>query len=306
MELRAHVLPVGPPVEPRYQIGREGAIVLLADELAEHEHTVIAGARRIGKSTVALGALERLADDGVVVCAIDCRLMPTAADLALELDAQRLANAPELSQQARRAGGFALRLWRTLLASEDRPSGDERFAEAVAEQLAQGRGSPTVAEALAAVAHAGHDRGAVIFLDEAEALHAQPEAADALRAVMRARSRTLTLVFAGSEPSLMETLFADGGLLETNAQPFALEPVIAPHAWMEGLRTHMREYLGVTIDRGAVDILLDASGGHPYRTMLAANRTHALARELVQTHIDEALAATALARVRRDRRWSLP
>ncbi|MGO9974812.1 MAG: hypothetical protein ACLP01_18825 [Solirubrobacteraceae bacterium] len=104
----------------------------------------------------------------------------------------------------------------------------------------------------------------------------------------------------------METLFADGGLLETNAQPFALEPVIATHAWMEGLRAHMREYLGVTIDRGAVDILVDASGGHPYRTMLAANRTHALARELVQTHIDEALAGTALARVRRDRRWSLP
>ncbi|MGO9974813.1 MAG: hypothetical protein ACLP01_18830 [Solirubrobacteraceae bacterium] len=96
MESRAHVLPVGPPVEPRYQIGREGAIALLADELAE--------------------------------------------------------------------------------------------------QLAQGRGSQTVAEALAAVAHARRDRGAVIFLDEAEALHAQPEAAGALRAVMRASSRTVTLL----------------------------------------------------------------------------------------------------------------
>ncbi len=200
---------------------------------------------------------------------------------------------------------FALRLWRTLLASEDRPSTDERFAEAVAEQLAQGHGSHPVAEALAAVVHAGRDRGAVIFLDEAEALHGQPEAADALRAVMRASSRTLTLLFAGSEPSLMETLFASDGLLETNAQPFALEPVIAPHAWMEGLRAHMREYLGVTIDRGAVHILLDASGGHPYRTMLAANRTHALARELVNSYRRGTRRDGAGTRGR-ERRWSLP
>ena len=122
---------------------------------------------------------------------------------------------------------------------------------------------------------------------------------------MTAPRRTVTFLFAGSEQALTESLFEEGGLLEVQGQPFELDEITA-HAWTEGLRAHMREYLDVTIARSAVGILLDASGGHPYRTMLAANRAHARARELVQAHIDDALAYDAVARARRDRRWSLP
>jgi hypothetical protein len=236
------------------------------------------------------------------VCAIDCRLTPTAEDLALELDAQRLANAPELRQRARAAGGFALRLWRAVLASEDRPDADEQFAEAVVAQMAQARSSQ---EALDAVERAGRAHGAVVFFDEASALHAQPDAIRALRAALETPGRALTFLFAGSEQSLMDSLFAEGGLLEVHGQPFALDE-IPQHMWMEGLRSHLSQYLGVTISRDAVDIILEASGGHPFRTMLAANRAHAHAWELAEHHIDDPVAFEAVRRARHDRRWELP
>ncbi len=302
---RADVLPVGPPVQPRFQIGREGDTARLVDELREREHTVMSGPRRIGKSTAALGALERLADIGVVVCAIDCRQTPTPAALAMELDAQRLANAPELRQEARKAGGFALRLWRTVLAAEEHPDADHQLAEAVVEELTGVPASATVAQALEALDRVGSKHGAVVLFDEAHALHAMPEVATALRAVMNAPDRAVTFLFAGSDRSLMGSLFSEGQLLEVQGQPFELQE-IPRHLWLEGLRTHCLDYLGVTVSRSAIEVMLDASKGHPYRTMLVANRAHARAKELAQSAIDDAVARDAVDRARRDRRWSLP
>lgn len=302
---RADVLPTGPPVQPRYQIGREGDIARLAEELREHEHTVLAGPRRIGKSTVVLGALELLADDGVTVCAIDCRQTPTPDALAMELDAQRLANLGELRQEARKLGGFALRLWRTVLAGEENPDMDERLATEVAGRLAETENSDTVADGLTAVEAAGGESGAVVFFDEAQRLHELGDVVTAIRGVMLTPDSRLTFVFAGSEESLMESLFSEGGLLEVQGQPFELGP-IPPHLWVEGLRTHCRDYLGVTISRQAVELIVDAAGGHPYRTMMAANRAHQRAQELVLSDIDDAVARDAIERARRDRRWSLP
>jgi hypothetical protein len=235
---RADVLPVGPPVQARYQIGREGEISRLVEELSEREHTVLSGPRRIGKSTVALAALE-MAQEGVVVCAIDCRETTAVAALILELDAQRVANQPEFRRRARGAGGFVMRLWRTLLASEEHPDPDVNLAEAVAEQLIDFPGSKAVTESLLRVEASAGPRGAVVFFDEAHVLHSLPDAVQAVRARMNARDRAVTFLFAGSEESMMESLFAEGGLLEVQGQPFEL-PDIPAHMWMEGLRSHCR------------------------------------------------------------------
>ena len=299
------MLPTGPPVQARFQIGREGDIASLVEELREHEHTVLAGRRRIGKSTVVLAALERMADDGVTVCAIDCRQTPGPEELAMELDAQRLANLGEFRQEARKLGGFALRLWRTLLAGEDRLDFDERLTLEVADRLAEAQSSVGIADALTAVEAAGGDSGAVVFFDEAQHLHEINDAVTALRGVMLTPSSELTFIFAGSEESLMESLFSEGGLLEVQGQPFELRP-IPEHLWVEGLRSHCLDYLGVTISRGAVELIVDAAGGHPYRTMMAANRAHQRVQELELTDIDEAVASEAIERAQRDRRWRLP
>lgn len=292
-------------MQPRYQIGREGDIARLVDELREREHTVMSGPRRIGKSTVALGALERLADLGAVVCAIDCRQTPTLAALAMEIDAQRIANVGELRREARKAGGFALHLWRTVLAAEEHPEVDRRLADAVVEELAGAQDSATVAQALEALEQTENEHGAVVLFDEAHALHAMPEVTAALRGLMNAPGRALTFLFAGSDRSLMDSLFSHGQLLEVQGQPFDLGE-IPRHLWLEGLRTHCLDYLGVTVSRSAIEVILDASEGHPYRTMLAANRAHARVKELAESDIDEAVAHDAVERARRDRRWSLP
>lgn len=94
-------------------------------------------------------------------------------------------------------------------------------------------------------------------------------------------------------------------MLEVQGQPFELGH-IPHHLWLEGLRAHCLEYLGVTISHSAIEVILEASEGHPYRTMLAANRAHAGAKELAERDIDDVVAQDAVERARRDRRWSLP
>src|SRR5829696_4041827 len=69
---RAQVLPVGPPVLPQWQIGREGDIARLTASLIQGDHVVLAEERRTGKTTVGLAALEDLAEDGNnVIVAVD-------------------------------------------------------------------------------------------------------------------------------------------------------------------------------------------------------------------------------------------
>ena len=92
MPTRDDVLPVGPPVALEYQIGRNADIERLRLALGQHgEDIVLVDARRTGKTTVALCALEELSAAGHVVLSIDARAnAPATVDLAHRL-AQQLA-----------------------------------------------------------------------------------------------------------------------------------------------------------------------------------------------------------------------
>jgi hypothetical protein len=110
---RAEVLPVGPPVAPEWQIGREGDIARLSASLRQGDHTVLADERRTGKTTVALAALEQLAkDERNVIVAVDLsRAIDDRAALndavALQVATQRstVAGAPGRPARSRSASG---------------------------------------------------------------------------------------------------------------------------------------------------------------------------------------------------------
>ena len=82
---RADVFPVGPPVDPQYQVGRLGDIERVAEALRGGDHVVLSDARRTGKSTVALAALQLIGQD------VD----PAPITIAINLH-ERVASSDEL------------------------------------------------------------------------------------------------------------------------------------------------------------------------------------------------------------------
>src|SRR5579859_2474262 len=64
--------PVGGPVATDDLVGREPYIRQAAARLADGEHLLIAGPRRIGKTSVMLEVLRRIRRKGIVTAYVDC------------------------------------------------------------------------------------------------------------------------------------------------------------------------------------------------------------------------------------------
>jgi hypothetical protein len=308
---RAEVLPVGPPVSRAWQIGREGDIARLAASLGAGDHTVLADLRRTGKTTVALGALDALAEDErAVIVAVDLsRAINDGSALdeavALQVAAQRAG----VAKAARQAGSLAAKLW-NMARSVGAAQGDEADAiDAALKELRAARTAdrgPGWALDAAVKLAVERDGRAIVFIDEAQLLHGWDDraaVAAALLARMREPQKPISLLFAGSEPTMLRTLFDDGGLLEFDALDFHLSP-IDPQPWREGLRKAFRE-LGSDITIRAVDLILDATGGQPHRTMLAANRAHEQAVFAEQDVVDDAVASAGVRAARDSRLWEI-
>jgi hypothetical protein len=304
------VLPVGPPVSRQWQIGREGDIARLGAGLHEGDHAVLSDLRRTGKTTVALAALDAFAEDerNVIVAVDLSRAIGSGAEfddaVALQVAAQRSG----LARAARQAEGLAGKLWNAVRGAGVADSEEADIINAAMNELRVRSGHRNRGWALdAAIELAASSGGrAIVFVDEAQQLdhwEDRAEAAAALLARMRAPETPMTFLYAGSEPTMLRTLFADGGLLEYDAIDFALSP-IDPQPWREGLSRAFRA-LGIEIDASAVDLILDATGGQPHRTMLAANRTHEQAIYAEQDVVDDAVAEAGLRVARETRLWDL-
>jgi hypothetical protein len=297
------VLPVGPPVRRARQIGREGDIVRLAYQVRAGEHTVLADRRRTGKTTVALGALDLLANDGWVIVAIEL------SDLIASCTTLAEAIAAQVAVQERRpeaSDDLGYELWERIQPSIGFGEEDMDAIDRALEVLrASGSGSAQLTWALDYAATAGRaGEGVAIFLDEIQRLEwwaDHGEVAAELSGRMRQPDGEITFLFAGSEPSLVKSLFGKDGLLEHNALEFQLSP-IDHQPWREGLRRAFKE-LGLTITDVAVDLILAASEGRPHRTMLAANRTAETTQFAELTEADTVAAEQGVVAARANRLW---
>lgn len=129
---------------------------------------------------------------------------------------------------------------------------------------------------------------------------------DALQGLLRSRLRQpgghTSFLFAGSEPTSVQTLFRRGGALDFHGIEQKLEP-ISGSAWFQGLRRAF-SLLKAKIDDDAIDIILEASENHPQRTMLAARETHARAETLNPPgHATRGVAVQAVETARNQRQW---
>ncbi|HKP90117.1 MAG TPA: hypothetical protein VJT75_09105 [Thermoleophilaceae bacterium] len=305
------MLPVGPPVALEYQIGRMRDIEMVRRALDHGEDVVLVDVRRTGKTTVGMCALELSIAEGNLVFSVDlAEGAPSSLDVAERLAVQLTGHREGWAAVAHgtRAGlAWLHERGRGALATLDPEL--RAPVEAVLGVLRAARpdGASQIAATIDEIEALARSRGcsAVVFLDEIQEI-ARWEDSDQAQGELRARLRRpgghLRFLFAGSQPSLVETLFRRDGALDFQGLEQPLAP-ISSDDWHDGLRRAF-DLLGCEIEDRAIDEILEASGGHPMRTMLAARETHALA-EVHRTPpaADYGIAVVAVDRARRTHLW---
>ncbi|MGH8970550.1 MAG: AAA family ATPase [Actinomycetes bacterium] len=109
----------------------------------------------------------------------------------------------------------------------------------------------------------------VVFDEFQEVLTAQPNADAVIRSVIQHHSDAASYIFAGSHVGMMSELFTDRHrAFYTQARPVVLPPLPVPEtaAFLDARFTGTGKNLGA-----ALGPLLDATAGHPQRTMLLAH-----------------------------------
>lgn len=299
-ELRSdleELLRAGPPLTEEQQIGRGSAIEDLAERLRRSEVKKLYEARRVGKTTVARAALRRFRIAGGIDAEVNLAIHRTPGDAASELASQLAAGitAPEAARSA-------LRRFAGTLTPARRDLDDDASAilDLVDGLLGDGRDPARV------LVNAGRHarRSLAVFLDEAHVIGSWPPAdQEALGAALR-NATNLGVVIASSEQRAFELLSDEGGPLQYVGDRFLLSS-IADADWRSELAKRFAR-LGVPILPSALDLLLESSGGHPYRTMLLA-RESAIAAisgagqggRCSETHIRAGLLVA-----RRDEAWN--
>jgi hypothetical protein len=300
--------PVDGPVLPEArQIGRTEVIDRLERRIVEQAgHQWLVGPRRTGKTSVAKAALDRLRSAGHIGLEVDvsARRLASAGDLAAELaNLGRAAGVGGARAKARLAGGV-LRRKESIEVAERVLAvlGADDAAAAVAATGAlfgaAEEAAPDLEQVLAALAaHAAiADERVAVLLDEVHRL-ATLGADGAVANAARWGQDGLVFVLAGSEESAVEKLRTDGPL-RSIGQELEL-PAIAAVDWMDGLRERF-EQLGTAIDNAEIYAIIEATDGHPRRTMLVCSY---VLDGAASGPADGEVVADAIRRATKDRSW---
>lgn len=184
------------PLEADEVRGREQLVTDLVERVSERRVTALLGPRRYGKTSV----LRRVAADvgagGVSVVWLDLYEVTSMADLAMRLDAALADAVGSFAQRATTtASGLGINLG--VLKVELRRSARSR-PEPVA----------TTHALLEILVRSATNGPTVVIFDEFSSIGQVRGAAGLLRTALQHHYRTVGLMFAGSRPSMMRTLFS--------------------------------------------------------------------------------------------------
>jgi hypothetical protein len=300
----AVLFPTDHPVSPEAMIGRDEDVDRVATAVQGGANVVLAGPRRTGKTTVADAAIAICADQGAYVVTVDLFQAQDTASLSHQLSIGLLANRPLLQRaiaDARRTGRNlldALRVTTTLRARQDLGEDIEiTLALPLAER--DPAGALLAALALPQRLAEADDRHVVVFFDEFQDI-ASGRFGDLdivtrqLRAVLQ-RSRSVSVIFAGSIEHLMRDLFAPSERALSQFGGFHELAPITPEQWTVGVRDRL-SIDGTTIADDAISRLIELGERQPRATMLLAQQAHLASIEELRHTIDHAMVIQALDR----------
>lgn len=275
-------------------VGREAYLRRLVERLHDGTHVLVAGPRRIGKTSIMHEALRRLGRKGALVAYVDCLGATDLRGLGEQLANAALAPLTGTERTLDQARDLAA----------GRSLGRLRYADlAPLLTLARERSATRAFEIALDVPRLVASRSGrrlVVALDEFQAAgRLAPRAFDVMRAHFQAQ-RGVAYAFLGSEEGVLEELFSEKGrAFYRFAQPLDLaEPGgdarfgIAPDDWVRYLIAKYKAKR-VRIGEAEVDRILDATGGHPQDTMQVCARLLELARDTGRATVDGDLVAIA-------------
>ena len=266
------LFPLGGPVSDKDIVDREDFLVSLGTRLLEGQSIMLAGPRRIGKTSLALEVLRRLKTKESYVALVDLFRYNTKKELSLAIIDACLKNRSGISKTTtalkdgikKITGGAKLTAKvQDLevafgLPSESR-SDDELFNYAL--QL------PEI------LAKRDKKHIVLVFDEFQEVIRIAGE--DALK-VMRSyfqMQEGVAYLFLGSKEGMMNTIFGDKRQAFYRFATILPIPPIPTEAWKEYLSRKFLEQKIAVNDRSLSEII-DFSGGHPQDTMLLCSEVY--------------------------------
>ncbi len=245
------------PLDPAELSGREELVHELSERLLAHRVTALLGPRRYGKTSVLRKVAADLAGVGPETVWVDLYELTSMADLAGRLDDGLAAVQGRLGRTLRTvAASLTIKLGAV---SVDLSRGNLKRPDAV-----------LVARALMnVIVRTSEQHQLLLVLDEFSGIAGVAGGAGVLRTALQHHYNDISIVFAGSQPSTMQMLFAD------RAQPFFAQadiveiPPLSDVAILDLLHDGF-ERTGRHIGRVDADVVRFAEG-HPQRAMQLAD-----------------------------------
>ncbi|HZP96576.1 MAG TPA: ATP-binding protein [Candidatus Limnocylindria bacterium] len=275
--------PVGGPVPAADLVGRETYIRRIAERLDDGNHVLLAGPRRIGKTSIILEVLRRLRRRGDLTAYVDCLGATDGRGLGERLVDALLENVSGVERSFEQAKAIAAGV---------RPSVKVRYEHVeLALELAREKNAQRFFDGALDIPRALASRTGkrvVVVFDEFQAVgRLGPRLFDVMRARFQAQ-RGVSYAFLGSEEGILEELFSEKGrAFYRFAVPIDLADAgghrfgIAPDDWLEYIRAKFAARK-ITIEDASVDRILDATGGHPQDTMQMCAALYYLMRDAGQ------------------------
>ena len=284
-----NIFPIGRPAGPEDVVDRDDFMQEAVERLMMGHDIMLAGPRRIGKSSVAGEILRRVRERGAYTAAVDVFRTATTETLATRLIEAVIANRTGLLAKAARdmkelrshlgqarvsARLHDLELGVALV--EQRPSPEDllELGLVTAEKIAEKDG-----------------RRMVILIDEFQDIQklGGGELLKRMRSIIQQQQHAVYL-FMGSQAHLMNDLFAKPNEAFFR---FAIQmhlPAVPWPEWEQYIEDRLRTQ-GMTIRDTALQILHEKSGGHPHSVMVVTEAAFLHAKLAGKTAIqaDDAL-----------------
>src|SRR4051812_3210978 len=253
------------PVEAAALIDRTAELDALQRAAADAVAIRLAAPRRYGKTSLLAAHIAAMRAVGHRAVSVDLGQVATVGDVAARV-AHAFAALPgdprRIFDRLLSRLGISLGVAGLTLSVSGRPAAREpEQARSILAELLD----------LPRLLHDADGGLTVVCLDEFQDLLTADAALDGLvRAVTQHHGRAAAYIYAGSAPSLMRALFAEGERpLFGQARPLELPPLPAAETLEDVLSIAAAN--DTALDAGAVRRIVDLGAGHPQRTMLLAH-----------------------------------
>ncbi|PSR34461.1 MAG: ATPase [Sulfobacillus benefaciens] len=261
--------PVGGPVSEDDLIDRELFLEGLTRRLSDGQNILLAGPRRIGKTSLALEVLRRLHREGYDVALVDMFGITSVRELTEHLANALLENRTGVQRTVEKLRDMVRAAHTEVRVSVQGIELGLSFARR------QGSEMDLLEEALAItdkLIRASNTRVILVFDEFQELSRVDVNLPKILRSHLQQKPH-ISCLFLGSKPTLLAQLFSQGNEAFFRYAVSLPVPEIPPDAWSDYLVRKFSER-GISITPAEVGVLLKLTGGHPQDTMLVASEIY--------------------------------